>query len=101
MKGIAMSAVLDQAVTELNRKLGGRGYDGTAMFVLTGEGSIFLDGGEARKGEGPADVTLTATPETFRDLLAGDLHATSAFMSGKLAVDGDMGAAMRLAAALG
>ena len=95
-----MSAVLDQAVTELNRKLSGRSYEGTAMFVLTGEGSIFLDQGEARKGEGPADVTLTATPDTFRDLLSGDLNATSAFMTGKLAVDGDMGAAMRLAQVL-
>ncbi len=95
-----MSAVLDQAVTELNRKLEGRSYDGTAMFVLTGEGSIFLDQGEARKGEGPADVTLTATPDVFQGLLGGEINATSAFMSGKLSVDGDMGAAMRLAQAL-
>ena len=95
-----MSVMLDQAVTELNRKLQGRGYEGTAMFVLTGEGSIFLDQGEARVGEGPAEVTLTATPDTFQGLLNGSLNATSAFMSGKLAVDGDMGAAMRLASAL-
>jgi putative sterol carrier protein len=95
-----MSAMLDQAVTELNRKLQGRSFDGTAMFVLTGEGSIFLDQGEARVGEGPAEVTLTATPDTFRGLLEGDINAASAFMSGKLAVDGDMGAAMRLASVL-
>ena len=95
-----MSAMLDQAVTELNRKLRGRSYEGTAMFVLTGEGSIFLDRGEARIGEGPAEVTLTATPDTFRGLLEGDINAASAFMSGRLAVDGDMGAAMRLASAL-
>ena len=95
-----MSALLDAAVTELNRKLGGRGYEGTAMFVLTGEGSVFLDEGEARVGEGPAEVTLTATPETFQGMLNGSVNATSAFMSGKLAVDGDMGAAMRLASAL-
>ncbi|HVG48504.1 MAG TPA: SCP2 sterol-binding domain-containing protein [Rubellimicrobium sp.] len=95
-----MSALLDLAVTELNRKLGGRSYEGTAMFVLTGEGSIFLDAGEARVGEGPAEVTLTATPETFQGMLNGTVNATSAFMSGKLAVDGDMGAAMRLASAL-
>jgi putative sterol carrier protein len=95
-----MSALLDLAVTELNRKLGGRSYEGTAMFVLTGEGSIFLDQGEARVGEGPAEVTLTATPETFQGMLNGSVNATAAFMSGKLAVDGDMGAAMRLASAL-
>ncbi len=95
-----MSEMLNQAVTELNRRLSGKGYDGTAMFVLTGEGSIFLDRGEARVGEGPAEVTFTATPETFRDVLSGTLNPTSAFMSGKLALDGDMGAAMRLASAL-
>ena len=95
-----MSEILMQAVTELNQRLGGKGYDGTAMFVLTGEGSIFVDEGEARQGEGPADVTLTATPDTFRDILSGALNPTSAFMSGKLALDGDMGAAMKLAGAL-
>lgn len=95
-----MSEMLNQAVTELNRRMEGKGYDGTAMFVLTGEGSIFLDRGEARAGEGPAEVTFTASPDTFRDVLSGALNPTAAFMSGKLAVDGDMGAAMRLASAL-
>ena len=95
-----MSAILDQAVEQLNKRMQGRGFDGTAMFVLTGEGSIFVDRGEARAGEGPADVTLTASPDTFRDILSGALNPTSAFMSGKLALDGDMSAAMRLASAL-
>lgn len=95
-----MSEVMDQAVTELNKRLEGKGFDGTAMFVLTGEGSIFVDRGEAREGEGPADVTLTASPEVFRDILSGETNATSAFMSGKLALDGDMGTAMRLASVL-
>jgi putative sterol carrier protein len=95
-----MSAVVDQAVTELNRRMQGRSFDGTAMFVLTGEGSIFIDRNEARVGEGPADVTLTASPQTFLDILQGNLDPTSAFMSGKLALDGDMGAAMKLASVL-
>jgi putative sterol carrier protein len=95
-----MSAVVDQAVIELNRRMAGRAFEGTAMFVLTGEGSIFVDGGEARKGEGPAEVTLTASPETFLDILQGNLDPTSAFMTGKLALDGDMGAAMKLASVL-
>ncbi|MBP1805644.1 SCP2 sterol-binding domain-containing protein [Rubellimicrobium aerolatum] len=95
-----MSDVVQEAVTALNERMKGRSFDGTAMFVLTGEGSLFVDRGEARVGEGPAEVTLTATPEVFRDILEGRLNATSAFMSGKLALDGDMGAAMRLASVL-
>lgn len=96
-----MSEILDQAVTLLNEQMKGRGFDGTAMFVLTGEGSIFVDSGEARVGEGPAEVTLTASPDTFLGIVSGSVNPTSAFMSGKLALDGDMGAAMRLASALG
>lgn len=95
-----MSEILDQAVAELNRRLQGKSFAGTAMIVLTGEGSIFVDQGEARKGEGPADVTLTASPETLRDIMSGTLNPTSAFMSGRLALDGDMGSAMKLASAL-
>jgi putative sterol carrier protein len=96
-----MSEILKEAVAELNGRLHGKGHAGTAMFVLTGEGSVFVDGEEAREGEGPAEVTFTATPETLRDIMTGALNPTSAFMSGKLAVDGDMGAAMRLASMLG
>ena len=46
-------------------------------------------------------MTLTATADDFQAMLAGDLSPTMAFMSGKLSVDGDMGLAMKLGAALG
>jgi putative sterol carrier protein len=52
-------------------------------------------------GDRETDVTLTADAETFQDILNGDLDATSAFMSGRLSVDGDMGTAMQLAGLLG
>ncbi|MEM6944726.1 MAG: SCP2 sterol-binding domain-containing protein [Pseudomonadota bacterium] len=34
--------------------------------------------------------------DTFRDLFDGALDPTSAFMTGKIKIDGDMGAAMKL-----
>ena len=46
-------------------------------------------------------VTLTASAEVFEQLLAGDLSAASAFMTGKLTVDGSMGLAMKLGTVLG
>lgn len=100
-----MGAVLDQAVAELNGRMGGRGFDGTAKFVLAGEGGIVVDASGARAADEAtgeaADVTLTAAPEVFQQILAGDLDATQAFMTGKLQLDGDMGRAMQLAALLG
>ncbi|NNE80485.1 MAG: SCP2 sterol-binding domain-containing protein [Silicimonas sp.] len=96
-----MSDTIDQAVSALNAKMDGDGFDGTAKFVIEGEGSIMLDGDGARAGDEEADVTMTADTETFAEILDGSLNPTSAFMTGKLKVDGDMGAAMRLAPMLG
>jgi putative sterol carrier protein len=95
-----MSEVIDEAVAALSGRLGA-GFDGVAKFVLTGAGAIMVDGSGVRAGDEAADVTLTADPSIFRDILEGDLNATSAFMTGKLSVDGDMGLAMKLGSLLG
>lgn len=94
-----MSATIDAAVAALSARLS-TGFDGVAKFVIPGEGAIMMDAGGVRAADDAAEVTLTADAETFEAILAGDLNPTMAFMTGKLTVDGDMGAAMRLGAAL-
>ena len=96
-----MSSVIEAAVAALSAKIDG--FDGSAKFVIEGEGAVIVDAGGVRAGaEGDeTDVTMTADAETFQDILSGDLNPTAAFMGGKLKVDGDMGAAMRLGSALG
>jgi len=95
-----MSETLSAAVAALNEKMAGQGFDGIARFVMGDEGSFIVDEQGAREGDAEADVTLTADTETFRQIFEGEMNPTAAFMSGKLAIDGDMGAAMRLAQAL-
>ncbi|MEL6573446.1 MAG: SCP2 sterol-binding domain-containing protein [Pseudomonadota bacterium] len=95
-----MSDVVTEAVAQLNEKISG-GFDGTAKFDIEDEGSIIIDGDGARAGDDDADVTMSATTETFKAILDGELNPTSAFMTGKLSVDGDMGMAMKLAGVLG
>ena len=95
-----MSKVIDTAVQALSERLAG-GFEGVAKFVIPGEGSIMLDGAGVRAGDEEADVTLTADVAVFEQLLAGDLSAASAFMTGKLSVDGSMALAMKLGAVLG
>ena len=95
-----MSDVIDAAVTALQEKVGG-GFDGVAKFVVPGEGAIMIDADGVRAGDDDAEVTLTADADVFKAILDGDLNPTAAFMSGKLAVDGSIGLAMKLGAALG
>ncbi|MCB2136959.1 MAG: SCP2 sterol-binding domain-containing protein [Rhodobacteraceae bacterium] len=94
-----MSKVVDAAVEALNAKLSG-GFAGVAKFVIEGEGALMLDGTGVRAGDEDADVTLTADADTFQGIMSGDVNPTAAFMQGKLTVDGDMGLAMQLGAAL-
>jgi putative sterol carrier protein len=95
-----MSEVVIQAVAALNAKMGGAGFDGTAKFVIEGEGAIIIDADGAHAGDEDADVSLTASTETFRAILDGEMNPTTAFMTGKLTVDGDMGQAMKLSGIL-
>ncbi len=96
-----MSDVIQAAVDALNKRLGDEGFDGVAKFVIEGEGSVIIDGNGARAGDNEADVTMTASTETFRAIMDGDLNPTMAFMTGKLSVDGSMGQAMKLGSVLG
>lgn len=96
-----MSTVISEAVDALNAKMGGDGFDGTAKFEIEDEGAIIIDANGARAGDDDADVTLSASPETFKAILDGEENPTAAFMTGKLSVDGDMGLAMKLAGVLG
>lgn len=99
-KGSIMSDVIQEAVAQLNAKMGGTGFDGLAKFVIDGEGGIIIDADGARASEDDADVTLSASTETFKAILYGEQNPTAAFMTGKLKVDGDMGLAMKLAGVL-
>ncbi|SFC72210.1 SCP2 sterol-binding domain-containing protein [Tropicimonas isoalkanivorans] len=94
-----MSEMIDKAVAALSARLNGP-VNGTAKFVIEDEGSLIIDEAGVRKGDADADVTLKADADTFRSILDGETNPTVAFMTGKLSVEGDMGLAMQLGAAL-
>ncbi|MCY4333307.1 MAG: SCP2 sterol-binding domain-containing protein [Litoreibacter sp.] len=94
-----MSDVISKAVEALQAKMDG-GFDGSVKFDIAGEGAIMVDSSGVRAGDEDAECTLSADAETFEAILDGDLNPTAAFMSGKLAVDGDMGQAMKLGSVL-
>ena len=66
--------------------------DGAGMWMVTVEdGAVSV-----REGEGEADCTISATEKNFQKILSGEQNATAAYMTGKLKIKGDMGAAMKL-----
>ena len=65
---------------------------GAGMWLVTVEDGVV----SVREGEGEADATISASDENFERILSGEQNATAAYMSGKLKIKGDMGAAMKL-----
>ena len=76
------------------------GMTNSYVFEIDGAGTwrVDVDDGKVSvtEGGGDADATIAASEETFQKIASGDLNATTAYMTGKLKVRGDMGAAMKL-----
>ncbi len=62
------------------------------------EGAVMLDGAAQKVTEEDrtADTTIRTSWEDWQKMAAGELDGMTAFMTGKLKVDGDMSNAMQL-----
>ncbi len=62
------------------------------------QGTILLDGAASQVSEqdGDADTTIKVSWDDWQQLAAGQLDGMTAFMMGKLKVEGDMSNAMQL-----
>jgi putative sterol carrier protein len=77
------------------------GMTNSYVFDVEGAGqwTVRVNDGDVKVEEGASDgvdCTLTASEETFGAIVAGEQNATTAYMTGKLKIKGDMGAAMKL-----
>jgi putative sterol carrier protein len=63
-----------------------------------GDGTIMLDGAASQVTEedGDADTTIKISWDDWQSMAAGQLDGMTAFMTGKLKVEGDMSNAMQL-----
>jgi putative sterol carrier protein len=76
------------------------GMTNSYVFEIDGAGTWKVDVQDGSvsvaEGGGDADATISASEETFGQIASGDLNATTAYITGKLKIKGDMGAAMKL-----
>ena len=92
-----MSDELREAADALRGRVGDGQFDGSVKFEIEDAGAIRLDSDGVHEGDGEAECTISGSMDTFREMFAGDLDPTSAFMTGRIRIDGDMGQAMKLA----
>jgi putative sterol carrier protein len=76
------------------------GMRNSYLFDIDGAGKwkVDVNDGDVTVTEGgeDADAVISTSQETFEKIASGEQNATSAYMTGKLKVKGDMGAAMKL-----
>ena len=76
------------------------GMTATYLFDVDGAGKWTVDVNDGKltvtEGGNEADTTITVSEENFERMIGGDLNPTTAYMTGKLKVKGDMSAAMKL-----
>jgi putative sterol carrier protein len=73
---------------------------GNTVKFSTDQGVIYIDGNAnppaVSNDDKGADCTIKMDFSDFSDLIGGKLDGMTAFMTGKLKIEGDMGVAMKL-----
>ncbi|HET9811962.1 MAG TPA: SCP2 sterol-binding domain-containing protein [Sphingomicrobium sp.] len=67
------------------------------------QGTVLLDGTaeQVSESDGAADTTIKTSWDDWQKMAAGELDGMTAFMTGKLKIEGDMANAMQLQGVLG
>lgn len=87
---------IEDIAAKLKSKVEASGFDRSVKFDTGSDGVIVIDGTTISTTDGPADCTIKLSLSDFEDLIAGELDPMSAFMTGKIKVEGDMSVAMAL-----
>jgi putative sterol carrier protein len=104
-----MSQTAKEFFDSLAERVNGRGHaaavDASYVFHIAGSGTWtvkILDGQVAvTEGDAGGDCTVSTSEETFQRLVARRQNPVTAYMTGKLKVDGDIDAALKLKDILG
>ena len=86
---------LEMATNGLKEKIGEDcGLGATVKFDFGEDGVLFLDATQTpnvvSNDDNDAECTMVISMENFMEMAAGNLDGTSAFMTGKLKIQGDM-----------
>ena len=91
-------------LAELTEKMkagaGNKSAFGNTVKFSTPDGAIYIDGKQdppsVTNDDNAADCTIKMSLSDLVDMVGGKLDGMTAFMTGKLKIEGDMGVAMKL-----
>ena len=90
-------ATLEEITTRLKKAVAEQPVAGKSVTIdLKGEGFVHINGAEVTNDNAPADCTVIVSKDDLEAMTRGDLDPTTAFMTGKLKINGDMSVAMAL-----
>ncbi|MFO1219987.1 MAG: SCP2 sterol-binding domain-containing protein [Burkholderiaceae bacterium] len=97
---------LATATDNLRTKVGADcGLNATLKFDCGADGVVVIDGASTPNSvsntDRDTDCTIALTTDTLGDLMTGEVDPTTAFMTGRIKVSGDMSVALKLQRVLG
>ncbi len=92
---------VQQIADQIKPKVESSGFDRSVKFDTGADGVIVIDGQTISTTDGPADCTIKLSLGDLEDLISGELSPTTAFMTGRIKIEGDMSIAMALSQFLG
>ena len=91
---------LQEITTKMKEGAAKKSAFGNTVKFSTDQGVVYLDGNTnpptVSNDDKAADCTLKMAYSDFDDMINGKLDGMTAFMTGKLKIEGDMGVAMKL-----
>ena len=81
---------------KMKDKVANSGFDRSVKFDTGADGVIVIDGATISTDRCATDCTIKLSLDDLESLVSGDLNPTTAFMTGKIKIEGDMSVAMAL-----
>ena len=86
---------------QIKPKVESAGFERSVKFDTGSDGVIVIDGATISTDDQDTDCTIKLSLSDLEDLISGDLSPTTAFMTGKIKIEGDMSVAMALSQLIG
>lgn len=94
---MGVQAIVDQ----IKPKVESAGFERSVKFDTGQDGVIVIDGATISTADQDTDCTIKLSLSDLEDMISGELNPTTAFMTGKIKIEGDMSVAMALSQLIG